>query len=346
MTALAREPGNGPSRRARVFMPYLYPSTFVLQDIDTLGKAYDVRALLVSSARRIIPGLYEVMRADVVLCWFGSPRYLPYVALAWALRKPVVVIAGGYDVAAEPSIDYGNMRPGLLRVLGRILFRMATVAVAFSEASLRELERNAGVPADRSRLIVLGFEVDRPPDVVAFGSKLPAVVAVGVIDATTIHRKGLLTIARMSGLLPDVSVTFVGRADPAARAALEAVSGPNVRFAGFASSAELESIYRSAAVYAQPSVHEGFGCTVAEAMLYNCVPIVSDRGSLPEVVGASGYYTTPDDPEALARAVRRALADGAPGPESPRDRVVRLFSVSLRRARLTELVDGLLANQA
>ncbi len=267
MTPNAAGQASASSGRARVFVPFLYPSTFVLQDIETLGERYDVTSLLVSSPRRIPAGLREVVRADVVLCWFGSARYMPYVALARLLRKPVVVIAGGYDVAAEPSIDYGNMRPGVLRVLGRLLFRLATVTVAFSESSRRELEFNAGIPRDRSRLNVLGFEVDRPPDTIDFREKQSTVVAVGVIDATTVHRKGLLTIARMSRLIPDVSVKFVGRAEPAARAELEAASGPNVSFAGFASAAELESIYRSAAVYAQPSVHEGFGCTVAEAML-------------------------------------------------------------------------------
>ena len=152
-------------------------------------------------------------------------------------------------------------------------------------------------------------------------------------------------MARMSRLLPDVSVVFVGEAQPAALAELQAVAGPNVSFTGFASPEELAAIYREAAVYAQPSVHEGFGCTVAEAMLYDCVPVVSDRCSLPEVVGPCGYYTPPNDPAALAVAVRRALTDGAHGPESSRERIRRLFPVSLRRARLTALVGDLLAQR-
>jgi glycosyltransferase involved in cell wall biosynthesis len=336
---------DGGARRPRVFAPFLYPSTFVLQDIDTLAAAYDVCRLRVPPIGRGLPGLAEVFRADLLFCWFGSARYLPYVVLARLLGKPVLIIAGGYDVAAEPSIDYGNMRPGLSRLLGRLLFRLATVTVAFSESSRLELEQNAGVSRDRSRLIMLGFDIDRPPAPVDRSAKRPMVLAVGVIDDTTIHRKGLLTMARMSRLLPDVSVVFVGEAQPAALAELQAVAGPNVSFTGFASPEELAAIYREAAVYAQPSVHEGFGCTVAEAMLYDCVPVVSDRGSLPEVVGPCGYYTPPNDPAALAVAVRRALTDGAHGPESSRERIRRLFPVSLRRARLTALVGDLLAQR-
>jgi glycosyltransferase involved in cell wall biosynthesis len=172
------------------------------------------------------------------------------------------------------------------------------------------------------------------------------VIAVGFIDETTIHRKGLLTLARMSRLLPEVPVVFVGKSTPGALAALEAEAGPNVRFTGFVSDSQLDAIYREAAIYAQPSVHEGFGCAVAEAMLYDCIPVVADRGSLPEVVGECGYYTSPNDPVALAQVVRRALREGSPGRESARERVRRLFPASLRRARLLALVEEFVARPA
>lgn len=331
------------TRRTRVFAPFLYPSTFILQDINTLAAVYDVRRLLISSSRWPLPGLGEVMRSDLLFCWFGSARYLPYILLARLLGKPVLVVAGGYDVAAEPSINYGNMRGGLRRFLGRLVFRMATVTVAFSEASRRELEQNGRVPRERSHLLMLGFDIDRPPQPIDADTKKPMVITVGVIDEMTIHRKGLLTLARMSRLLPDVPVVFVGKATEAALAELQSEAGPNARFTGFVSDRELDTIYQEGAVYAQPSVHEGFGCTVAEAMLYDCIPVVSDRGSLPEVVGPCGYYVAPGDPMVLADAVRRAIAHGPPGPESPRARIQRLFPVSVRRRGLISLVEDLLA---
>jgi glycosyltransferase involved in cell wall biosynthesis len=332
--------------RARIFAPYLHPSTFVLQDIDALALVYDVHRYRVPSLRRGVPRLSEVIRCDLLFCWFGSLRFLPYMALARLFGKRVLVIAGGYDVAAEPAINYGNMRGGLSKLLGRLVFRLATLTVAFSEASRRELEQNAQVPKARCRLIVLGFDVDRPTQPVDLRVKRPIVVTVGIIDSTTMYRKGLLTVARMSRLLPDVRVLFVGKADANALAELEAVAGPNVRFTGFVSQAELDAIYQEAAVYVQASLHEGFGCAVAEAMLYDCVPVVSDRGSLPEVVGPCGYYTPPDDPAALAEAVQAALAYGAQGPESPRERIRRMFPSSARRARLIALVDELLPQRA
>ena len=345
MTAPSPAERDARASRVRIFMPYIHPLSFVDQDFETLSATYDVRTHDVRSPRALPAGLRQVAGADVVYCWFGSVRFLPYVVFARLLRKPVIVIAGGYDVADERAIGYGNMRPGVQRVLGRLLFRLATLSVAFSETSLLELRKNARVPGDRSRVIVLGFDINHPPAPIPPAAKRRTVVAIGTIDASTIHRKGWLTVARMSRLIPDVSVVIAGKSTPAALAELQSAAGPNVRFAGFVSSAERDELFASATVYAQPSAHEGFGCAVAEAMLFGCVPVVSDRGSLPEVVGSSGYYVAPDDPEALAHAVRRALAEGAPGPESPRERITRLFPLSLRRTRLRALIDELLAHK-
>jgi glycosyltransferase involved in cell wall biosynthesis len=279
----------------------------------------------------------------LLFCWFGSLKFLPYITLARLLGKPVLVIAGGYDVAAEPSISYGNMRPGVKRFLGRALFRLTSMAVSFSQASQREVEQNAMVPRSRSRLIQLGFDIDRPPVPVDPKEKRPVVLAVGFVDESTIYRKGLLTVARMSRHLPDVSIVIVGKSDPSALKILQSAAGSNVRFTGFVSDEELDAIYRQASVYVQPSIHEGFGCTVAEAMLYGCTPVVTAKGSLPEVVGDAGYYVPPDDPVALASAVQRALDTGPPGSEPGRDRIRRLFPAAARRTQLLAVVDALLA---
>jgi glycosyltransferase involved in cell wall biosynthesis len=331
-------------RKARVFAPYLHPSSFVMQDFEFLEDVYDLRTCHLPAMHRPLPGLGQVPQADLLLCWFGSVRFLPYILVARLLRKPVLVVAGGYDVASEPSINYGNMRGGLSRLLGRLLFRLATVAVAFSEAGRREMERNAGVPRVRSRMIPLGFKPDRPPHDIPPHEKEPMVLSVGIIDESTIHRKGLLTLAHASRLCPDVPTVFVGRGDPGALADLQRAAGSNARFLGFVTEDELDSLYRRAAVYVQASLHEGFGCSVAEAMLYDCIPVVSDRGALPEVVGPSGYYVSPGDPGALAAAIRRALREGHPDRESPRARIRRLFPAAARRSRMVALVDELLAS--
>jgi glycosyltransferase involved in cell wall biosynthesis len=76
-----------------------------------------------------------------------------------------------------------------------------------------------------------------------------------------------------------------------------------------APSDDLPAIYSGARVLVLPSHYEGFGLTPLEAMACGTPTVVSDRGSLPEVVGDTGLLVDPDDPDAIADALRRMLTD-------------------------------------
>ena len=71
----------------------------------------------------------------------------------------------------------------------------------------------------------------------------------------------------------------------------------------------MPAIYNGARVLALPSHYEGFGLTALEAMACGTPTVVSDRGSLPEVVGDTGLLVDPDDPEDIADALRQMLTD-------------------------------------
>ena len=58
-----------------------------------------------------------------------------------------------------------------------------------------------------------------------------------------------------------------------------------------------------------PSLYEGFGLTALEAMACGTPVIVSDRSSLPEVVGDAALFVDPEDPSSIASAIRRLFAD-------------------------------------
>jgi glycosyltransferase involved in cell wall biosynthesis len=75
--------------------------------------------------------------------------------------------------------------------------------------------------------------------------------------------------------------------------------------------ADLPALYSGAIALVLPSFYEGFGLTALEAMACGTPPVVSDRSSLPEVVGETGLLINPDDPESLADALRRLLEDSA-----------------------------------
>ncbi len=73
--------------------------------------------------------------------------------------------------------------------------------------------------------------------------------------------------------------------------------------------AALPAIYNGAVVLVLPSFYEGFGLTALEAMACGTPTIVSNRSSLPEVVGDAGQLVNPDDPDDIAHTIRRVLLD-------------------------------------
>jgi glycosyltransferase involved in cell wall biosynthesis len=85
--------------------------------------------------------------------------------------------------------------------------------------------------------------------------------------------------------------------------------GGRVRHLGFVPAAELPAVYRDADLLLMPSLYEGFGLPVLEAMACGTPIVASDRGSLPEVVGDAGLTVDPTDVDGLADAAVRVLAD-------------------------------------
>lgn len=90
---------------------------------------------------------------------------------------------------------------------------------------------------------------------------------------------------------------------------LRSESDPCVRFLGYVDRQALPDLYAGAALFAFASLYEGFGLPPLEAMASGVPVVVSERASLPEVVGDAGVSTDPMDPEATANKLRALLED-------------------------------------
>lgn len=85
--------------------------------------------------------------------------------------------------------------------------------------------------------------------------------------------------------------------------------GEHVRFLDDVPDADLPGLYNAAIVLAMPSFYEGFGLPALEAMSCGTPVVVADRASLPEVVGEAGILFDPEDPDAMAGALKRVLEE-------------------------------------
>jgi glycosyltransferase involved in cell wall biosynthesis len=82
-----------------------------------------------------------------------------------------------------------------------------------------------------------------------------------------------------------------------------------IRMPGYVADADLPALFSMAAVFVYPSVYEGFGLPVLEAMACGTPVITSKVSSLPEVAGEAAILVDPSDPKALASALQSVLGD-------------------------------------
>jgi glycosyltransferase involved in cell wall biosynthesis len=180
-----------------------------------------------------------------------------------------------------------------------------------SEATRRDLAA-AGFNEDRLTVVPLGVEPshvdpDRPAALrAARGLDGPFVLWVGTVEP----RKNLPALAEAMQLIPDVPLVVVGptgwRAD---REAVLAQLGDRVHLVGPVGETDKQAWYAAADVFCYPSLLEGFGLPVAEAMARG-TPVVTAAGTATEEVAAgAALVVDPTDPAALAEAIASLLAD-------------------------------------
>lgn len=109
----------------------------------------------------------------------------------------------------------------------------------------------------------------------------------------------------------DVSLVIVGKKGWQYEEILSAPRkfgvGDRVRFLDFVSGADLPSLYKNALCFALPSLYEGFGLPVLEAMKYGCPVVTSNVSSLPEAGGDAALYFNPEDIDDIAKTLESVI---------------------------------------
>ena len=325
----------------RILFVHSRKASFVEIDRGFLAERFEIDELYqpgrVPNPARVLRG---VLRADLVFGWFASWHTFLPIALAWLLRKPSVLIVGGFDTANMPDIGYGHQRGGLRRVASRWMMKRAGRLVTNSNYSRSEIARNTPIRPDEVTVIHHG--VPDPFEALPEGERERAALTVGAIDRGTLDQKGQRPFVEAARRLPDVKFVFVGKWLDEAADELRAGAAGNVDFTGFLSDQQLLDWYRRAGAYVQVSRHEGFGLAVAEAMLGGCVPVVMDVTAMPEVVGDAGVLVSSQDPDEVAEGIRRALDADQTARARARERILTAFPMSNRREGLLRVVDDVL----
>jgi glycosyltransferase involved in cell wall biosynthesis len=160
-----------------------------------------------------------------------------------------------------------------------------------------------------------------------------------------LERKGHRAFVEAARDVPDVEFVLAGGWEGDAVDELRALASPNVTFTGYLSDEELDRQFLRAGVYVQASWHEGFGLAVAEAMLAGCVPVVTEAGALPEVVGDTGVTIGSVDPKEIAAGVREAVGLWPEQGRRARARVLERFPLSARADGICAEVEAALVKR-
>jgi glycosyltransferase involved in cell wall biosynthesis len=222
-------------------------------------------------------------------------------------RAPLVVTL--HDLAWRRAPEHFSRRG--VRTFERglhLAVRHADAVLCSSGATLDDAAA-AGFDRDRLHLVPLGVRVEpvTPEDVASttrrHGLDRPYAVFVGTVEP----RKNLAGLLAAFDRLADVDLDLavVG---PAGWGPELGPTGPRVRRLGFVAGAEKAALVAGAAVCVQPSLWEGFGLPVLEAMGHG-TPVVTSAGTATEeAAGGAAVLVDPRRPDAIADGIREALA--------------------------------------
>jgi len=253
-----------------------------------------------NAARRLLAEPLGPRRADL---FHGLNQRLPHIPLrrAVATFHDLFVMTGEYSTPEFRARFTAQARDAAAR---------ADAIIAVSEFTRRQAIELLGFPAERVFTVHHGSSpVAQEPTPPQAREKL--VLNVGAIQ----KRKNIARLVEaFEGLPADWRLVLAGAAGYGAGEILERIENSPARarisLPGYVPAAELGALYARAAIFAFPSLDEGFGMPVLDAMAAG-VPVVSSRRSaLPEVAGDAAILVDPEDTAGLAAALQRLSIEG------------------------------------
>jgi glycosyltransferase involved in cell wall biosynthesis len=244
------------------------------------------------------------------------------LALPWAARGMLLLsLCGPAPLVARRQVaaihDASPFRfPGTYtwafgawhRTVARVLARRAAALITVSNFSAGELAQVLRVPRGRFTVVPNGADHLDGLDLADPGLPPDGSDFVLVVGTLAVH-KNLAPVLRVLAARGISTVVVGARGAGRVFAAADLPQGGSIRYAGRLTEEQLSWLYHHAGVLVFPSRYEGFGLPVVEAQRAGCPVVAGAVAALPEVAGAGAVLVPPDQPELMADAVERLLAD-------------------------------------
>lgn len=319
--------------------------------VHTIGAWGTTRASRILWEQIRLPAWLRAHRIDVL---HGAGHVLP-------LRKTVPTVLTIYDLTYWTHPDVHTwMRRTYMRALIPPSLERADAVIAISRSTAADLTTVLQVPESRIRTIPLAAAPwlrpasrDEQAAVRArYGLNKDYVLFVGTLEPRKNLQRLLEGFSRAGGGTELVLVGLKGwKLQLEELLSRHGLQG-RVRPLGHVPDGDLPGLYSAATVFAYPSLYEGFGLPVLEAMACGCPVLTSTTSSLPEVAGEAAVLVDPADTDAVAAGLSRLLGDAglrerlrSAGEARARDfsweAAARATLETYREARSRRLADGL-----
>jgi glycosyltransferase involved in cell wall biosynthesis len=257
---------------------------------------------------RWLPAVEPMLGCDAILYpYWPSPPLRRHGAPAAAMFV--------HDLAfrIRPAEVPWQQRAYFRAVLPRALSSAAAV-FAPSESTRRDLldlYRLAGLAA-KVEVVPEGLPTAAPAGSLPDGLQPGFILAVGTIEPRKNYPRLLEAYREVRRRFEVPPLVIAGRPGWAYGDTLQRIADePGVRYLGHVDEATLSALYESASVLAFPSLYEGFGLPLLEAMARGVPAVVGSAGALPELALAAAIPVNAEDPTSIAAGLERLLSDAA-----------------------------------
>jgi glycosyltransferase involved in cell wall biosynthesis len=264
---------------------------------------------------RWLPAIEAQLGCDAILYpYWPSPPFRGRGA------PPAAVFVHDLAFKLRPGEVPWQQRAYFGAILGRSLRNAAAVLVP-SEATRRDLLDGYRITGLESKVALVpeGPSPDFPPAPLPSGVEPGFILAVGTIEPRKNYPRLLEAYRRLrresvavvvNGRPGVPQLVIAGRPGWAFGDTLQRIKAePGVRYLGHVDDATLSALYGSAAVLAFPSLYEGFGLPLLEAMAHGVPAVIGKAGALPELGEGAAILVDPEDVASIADGLERILAD-------------------------------------
>ena len=330
------------------FLYYKKFSSFIENDYNILSRHFLVDKVCINSPKDILKMAKSIAHSDLVYVWFADKIAASAVFLSRSFGKKSIVVAGGYDVTSFPEIGYGQFCPTkhMDKLYAKFALENADIVLAVSKFTRCEMYKN-WISPKVVKTIYNGVDIEKFVPIYDDNMEIKkdkffvlTVVSPQENVDQLIKLKGLDTFCRVASRLPKLAFWVVGLRETQVP---DYLKHDNMFFAGPLSQDKLIKLYQDAFIYCQLSLTESFGMSLVEAMACGCIPVVTNKGAMPEIIQSSSYTVPYGDVDKAADLINKILATKMwKDPAIYFRERATLYSIKNREEKLINTIKGLM----